>query len=188
MAHIESSEIEGCVLAMIWAEGPLTPYAIRKDFLNSPNPQWSGSAGTTYPLIARLRRRGWIRSEVRLRGKRKGNHVSLTSAGLKALRRWLCAPLAEWVVGVPPDPLRTRVRFLGVLSAREQREFLRAAERGTHKHLKAVENDWRHSYGPRTRFRKLQARGAVLSMQARCAYVREVARTLGMPLRRGRKQ
>jgi len=187
VAHIESSEIEGSVLAMVWAEGPLTPYAIRKDFLNSPNPQWSGSAGTIYPLIARLRRRGWIRSEVRLRGKRKGNYISLTATGLRALRRWLCAPLAEWVVGVPPDPLRTRVRFLGVLSSREQREFLRAAQRGPREHLKLVENDWRYSYSPRTKLRKLQARGALLSMQARCAYVREVAKALGIPVRPARE-
>jgi len=182
MPHIETSEIEGCVLAMVWAEGPLTPYAIRKDFLNSPNPQWSGSAGTTYPLIARLRRRGWIHSEVRLRGKRKGNHISLTPAGMRALRRWLCAPLREWVVGVPPDPLRTRVRFLGALPARQRREFIRQAARGTERHRRLVEQDWR-SYRSKGSFRKLVARGALLSMQARCAYLTEIAQALGISLR-----
>ena len=184
MAHIESSEIEGCVLAMIWAEGPLTPYAIRKDFLSSPNPQWSGSAGTTYPLIARLRRRGWIRSAISLRGKRKGHKISLTPAGRKALKRWLCAPLADWVVGVPPDPLRTRVRFLGALSPRELREFLRAAERGTLQHGKLLVKDW-HDAGKK--FRKLQSRGAVVAMAARRTYIREVAKALGVSLGRVRE-
>jgi DNA-binding PadR family transcriptional regulator len=187
MPHIKTSEIEGCVMAMVWAEGPLTPYAIRKDFLNSPNPQWSGSAGTAYPLIARLRRRGWIRSEVKLQGRRKGSYISLTAAGRRALRRWLCAPLAEWVVGVPPDPLRTRVRFLGVLTPREQRQFLRAAKEGVQKHRALVERDWLWSYVPARRnnkFRKLQARGALLSMEARWAYVREVAHALNVSTRK----
>src|SRR5215467_12118551 len=76
------SEIEACVLALVSVDGPATPYAIRKVFLNSPNPQWSGSAGTIYPLIERLRLRKFIRTTVFRTGRRRGNRISLTSAGL----------------------------------------------------------------------------------------------------------
>jgi DNA-binding PadR family transcriptional regulator len=183
VAELRTSEIEACVLALVWDEGPLTPYAIRKVFLKSPSPQWSGSAGTIYPLVSRLVRRGWIRSEVRLRGKRKGNQISLTAAGLRILRRWLAVPLQGWVAGVPPDPLRTRVRFLGALSADQRRQFIRRAHRQTQEHLRLVEKDCklRRSAG---KFQFLMARGALLSMRARCAFVREVTKALGLSTRK----
>jgi DNA-binding PadR family transcriptional regulator len=183
MADLRTSEIEACVLALAWDEGPLTPYAIRKVFLNSPSPQWSGSAGTIYPLVNRLLRRGWIRSEVRFRGKRKGNQISLTAAGLRVLRRWLAVPLQDWVAGVPPDPLRTRVRFLGALPLDQRRQFIRRAHRQTQEHLRLVEEDCklRRSTG---NFQYLMARGALLSMRARCAFVREVAKALGLSTRK----
>jgi DNA-binding PadR family transcriptional regulator len=183
MTHIRTSEIEGCVLALVWAEGPLTPYAIRKEFLDSPSPQWSGSAGTIYPLVRRLAKRRWIRSEVRHRGRRKGNQIYLTAVGLKVLRRWLRVPLQEWVAGVPPDPLRTRVRFLGALSPAEQRQFVFEAARRTADHLRLVEKDCRAKRSQDT-FQHLMARGALLSMQARCAFVREVVRAIERSPRR----
>jgi len=172
-----TSEIEGCVLALAWADGPMTPYAIRTEFLNSPNPQWSGSAGTIYPLVRRLKKRGWIRSEVSRKGKRKGNLISLTAAGRGVLRRWLCVPLQDWVAGVPPDPLRTRVRFLGALRVKEQRAFVREAARRTEEQRQIVERDCR-SKRTADAFTSLTARGALLSMEARCAFVDEVAKGL----------
>jgi DNA-binding PadR family transcriptional regulator len=179
-----SSEIEGCVLALAWAEGPMTPYAIRTEFLNSPNPQWSGSAGTIYPLVRRLEKRGWIRSQVRRTGKRKGNQILVTAAGLRILRRWLRVPLQDWVAGVPPDPLRTRVRFLGALSPSEQRAFVREALRRTAEHRRIVEQDCK-SKESQDAFQYLTARGALLSMQARCAFVKELARAVDtLPCRR----
>src|SRR3984893_2193446 len=93
------SEIEACVLVLISADGPSTPYAIRKVFLDSPSPQWSGSAGTIYPLIERLLRRKLIRSKLRLTGKRRGYQISLTTPGSRALGLWLSLPIPEWVAG-----------------------------------------------------------------------------------------
>jgi DNA-binding PadR family transcriptional regulator len=90
------SEIEGCVLGLLAVDGPATPYAIRKVFLESPNPQWSGSAGTIYPLIARLLRRKLIRSKVCLTGKRRGHRISVTPSGTWALEQWLSVPIPEW--------------------------------------------------------------------------------------------
>jgi hypothetical protein len=48
-----------------------------------------------------------------IEGKRRGDYICLTPAGLRALQRWLSTSAHDFVVGVPPDPLRTRVRFLG---------------------------------------------------------------------------
>jgi DNA-binding PadR family transcriptional regulator len=173
MKKDQLSEVEACVLALIAVDGPATPYAIRKVFLDSPNPQWSGSAGTSYPLIERLLRRKLIRSKLRLTGKRRGHRISLTASGSRALRMWLSLPVPEWVAGVPPDPLRTRIRFLAAISASQQRAFLQNAHQRTQTHLRVVEADCECKRA-KGGFEYLMARGALLSMQSRCAFLREV--------------
>jgi DNA-binding PadR family transcriptional regulator len=175
------SEIEACVLALVSVDGPATPYAIRKVFLNSPSPQWSGSAGTIYPLIERLLRRKLIRSKTCLTGKRRGHQISLTNRGSRALRLWFSLPIPEWVAGVPPDPLRTRVRFLSAISANQQRAFLRNAHKQTQAHLHVVEADCERKRA-KSRFEYLMARGALLSMQSRCVFLQEVADVLDVRL------
>jgi len=172
------------VLALVSVDGPATPYAIRKVFLDSPSPQWSGSAGTIYPLIDRLLRRKLIRSKLCLTGKRRGHQISLTTAGLRALRLWLSLPIPDWVAGVPPDPLRTRVRFLGAIRASQRTAFLQNAYQRTQAHLRAVEADCERKRA-KGEFQYLMARGALLSMQSRCAFLREVAEVLSVRLKDG---
>ncbi len=178
------SEIEACVLALVSVDGPATPYAIRKVFLDSPSPQWSGSAGTIYPLIERLLRRKLIRSKLCLAGKRRGHQISVTRAGSRALGLWLSLPIPEWVAGVPPDPLRTRVRFLGVISRNHRTAFLQNVHQRTQAHLRAVEADCERKRAKRG-FQYLMARGALLSMQSRCTFLQEVADVLGVRLKSG---
>lgn len=184
MANDRLSETEACVLALVSVEGPLTPYAIRKVFLNSPNPQWSGSAGTIYPLVERLLRRKLVRSKSCLTGKRRGHQISLTATGSRALRLWLSLPTPEWVAGVPPDPLRTRVRFLDAISLSQQRAFVQNAQQRTQAHLRSVEADCEQKRA-KGGFEYLMARGALLSMQSRCAFLQEVADALDVRLREG---
>ena len=178
------SEIEACVLALVSVDGPATPYAIRKVFLDSPSPQWSGSAGTIYPLIERLLRRKLIRSKLCLTGKRRGHQISLTTAGSRALGLWLSVPIPEWVAGVPPDPLRTRIRFLGAIRPNQLTAFLQNAHQRTQAHLRAVEADCEQKRA-KDKFQYLMARGALLSMQSRCAFLQEVAEALGVRLKNG---
>jgi DNA-binding PadR family transcriptional regulator len=183
-SRTQLSEIEACVLALVSGEGPATPYAIRKVFLDSPNPQWSGSAGTIYPLIERLLRRKLIRSKLCLTGKRRGHQISLTAAGSRALGLWLSLPIPEWVAGVPPDPLRTRVRFLGAISRNQRTAFLQNAHQRTQVHLRAVEADCERKRA-KGGFQYLMARGALLSMQSRCTFLQEVAQVLEVRLKDG---
>lgn len=183
-ARGQLSEIEACVLALVSVDGPSTPYAIRKVFLDSPSPQWSGSAGTIYPLIERLLRRRLIRSKLCLTGRRRGHQISLTMLGSQALQQWLALPIPEWVAGVPPDPLRTRVRFLCAISANRQKAFLQNAHQRTQAHLRAVEADCERKRA-KDEFQYLMARGALLSMQSRCAFLQEVAHALDVRLTNG---
>src|SRR3954451_8504709 len=98
------TELEGCVLGLVWANGPCTPYTLRKEFLNSPSPDWSGSAGAIYPLIERLEKRKLIRSAQHADGLRLSKRYELTASGLSKLRLWAGPPLTQDLLGVPADP------------------------------------------------------------------------------------
>lgn len=176
-AQRKLTELEGCVLGLVWAKGPCTPYTLRKEFLNSPSPDWSGSAGAIYPLIERLEKRKLIRSSRHAEGRRLSKRYELTATGLSKLRAWTGPPLTRELLGVPADPLRTRVRFLEVLSDREQAAFLSEAEDGLIEQLKYVEADYEHrvAEGPMAR---LMGRGAIYALRARLEWIREASKEL----------
>jgi DNA-binding PadR family transcriptional regulator len=169
------TELEGCVLGLVWAKGPCSAYALRKEFLESPSPHWSGSAGAIYPLVERLERWRLIRSEPHAAGRRASKRYVLTAMGLRRLVAWTGPPLAEETIGVPADPLRTRLGFLGALPPAQQKVFLAEAEAGIREQMRRVEADC---------IQKLaeggaeywMARGALMALQARLTWIREVAR------------
>ena len=178
MAQRSLSELESCVLALIGSNGPSTPYAIRQEFLNSLSPQWSGSAGAIYPLVQRMERQKLVRSTKHSTGRREGQLLSLTPAGTRAVQAWLRPDWPDWVVGVPPDPLRTRIDFLGMLPTRVGRKFLQAAASGVEQQLSKIQHDMKRRKLNRG-FDYWTARGAVLSMQARLRWLKEIAKALG---------
>ena len=58
------TDLEQAALGVVWRDGPCTPYQVRKQFLDSPTPSWSGSAGTIYPLMRRLEDMGLVPCQV----------------------------------------------------------------------------------------------------------------------------
>ena len=177
MAQRKLSEMEACVLALIWSNGPSTPYALRQVFLKSPSPQWSGSAGAIYPLVKRLERGKLIRSAGHSTGRREGKLFTLTAAGSRAVENWLEPSVPDWVAGVPPDPLRTRIRFLGLMPVEQQKELLAVAQQSVEWHLVEMLSDYkkRRAMGG---FEYWMARGAVMAMRARRAWLREMVAAL----------
>ena len=183
-----TSEMEGAVLGVVSQEGPCTAYAIRRRFLDSPSPRWSGSAGAIYPLVKRLEGRGLISSTVQKGSRRKGRLYSLTPAGLGVLKSWLAPPLDPLATGVPPDPLRTRLSFLGALTPAERRDFIREALAGNKAQIKVVKADLRGSPRKDDPWRHLVARGALASLRARQAWLREVGKALALKPSRGSRR
>jgi DNA-binding PadR family transcriptional regulator len=133
--ELKVTELEASVLGLIATKGPCTPYAVRKEFLESPSPFWSGSAGAIYPLFARLARRGLVRVCRGTGDGRAGKLYVLTPVGRRVLYRWLREPLSSVAIGIPPDPLRNRVQFIGVLGDHEGRELLSDAVAKLDAHL-----------------------------------------------------
>jgi DNA-binding PadR family transcriptional regulator len=172
------SELEGAVLGVLWTEGPCTAYAVRKTFQSSPSPQWSGSAGAIYPLVRRLQAKGFAGSRAQPGDRRGGRLYSLTSRGLKALQSWMAPPLSEDVTGVPMDPLRTRLEFLGALTPGMRRAFVKDARLKLEEHIAATRADCRATRGKKDPARHLVARGALIMLLARKDWLKEVSRSL----------
>jgi len=172
------TELEGCALGLIWESGSCSIYAVRKVFMNSPNPYWSGSAGAIYPLVRRLEGRGLLGSREGYTGERRRILYVLTAAGLRSLRAWLGPRLPDWSVTIPVDPLRARIRFLGALKRQERAAFLANAERQLVAQIKDARTKYRSHDPGQDPFRYLVPRGVAMIAQARLAWIREAARLL----------
>lgn len=116
----DRSELECFVLGLIWQLGPVSAYGIRQHMRASPSRQWSASTGAIYPALRRLEAGGLVAGEELSRGQRRRREYRITGAGEHQLRLWVGPPLGEEVVTVTFDPLRTRARFLGLLSRAER--------------------------------------------------------------------
>lgn len=172
------SELEYVVLGVVWDAQPCTAYAVRKVFVESPSSHWSGSAGAIYPLLRRLQRQGLLRSRVR-RGDQRGSRLfQLTDAGRAALRAWLQPPLPSASSLMSVDMLRVRMRFFGALPARGRQAVLAEAAQKLTAQLEVVRADAARFKRAGDTFAYLMARGAVLSVRAQLAWLREAREQL----------
>jgi DNA-binding PadR family transcriptional regulator len=188
MSQQELTELEGCVLGVVATRGPITPYAVRREFRESPSQYWSASAGAIYPLFIRLKRRGLIRI-TRPTGDRRGGHLyALTTAGAKALRDWLGPPCSTLAASVPPDPLRNRMEFLASLDTQSQSEFIHDAVRLVRAELRKVRNYTSRKKAEGNLPEYFVSRGALRTMQARLKWLLETARFLGSQVQRSKSE
>lgn len=114
------TELEGAVLGAIDRRPGCTAYQVRREFLDSPSAEWSGSAGAVYPAIRRMVVDGLIRAQPADRGER----LQLTAAGKRALAAWV--EDAERAASPGTDPFRVRSGFLVRLPAERRRRVARA--------------------------------------------------------------
>ncbi len=180
------SELESFTLGLVWQIGPCTAYAIRQRMLDSPSAQWSGSAGAIYPLMRRLKSRGLLRVRQEATGRRRHETYSMTPAGLKALKEWIGPPMSDEAITVTYDPLRSRVRFLGVLSPRQQLAWLKAAMEVLEEVERRVK-EWEKLYSGDDEFMELVARTGELDVQSRRTWMREAIAAKSAGERRSRR-
>ena len=168
------TELEGCVLGEIALRQPCTAYVVRREFLQSLTPHWSGSAGAVYPLFRRLEARGYIRAKSHATGRRQSKHYVVTRAGRAALARWIGPPLTRESAGVPMDPLRSRMRFLQFVPAARRRKFVASAIRETESWLAELSQVGSERSPAQGHFYGLILRGAIAMMQSRIDWLREI--------------
>lgn len=138
------SELECFVLGVVSQLGPCSAYEVRVHMARSPSTQWSGSAGAIYPLVGRLEREGLLLVKETWRGRRASRRYRLSASGRRVLRRWIGPPLSPAAVTVSYDPLRSRARFLALLSATERAAWIAAARRALDE-AEAKVRDWEGS-------------------------------------------
>ncbi|MGZ5443351.1 MAG: PadR family transcriptional regulator [Thermoanaerobaculia bacterium] len=172
------TELESCVLAIVWREGPLTAYEIAKPFATSPSSYWSGSAGAIYPLVKRLEAKGLIRGELTAWNSRRKRTFTITPAGLELLHEWLSPPFESGAGAASFDPIRTRIVFLGALAPRMRRRFLEDAERVVHERLAELEALYEVERGEGKALDALGTRGAIYELRARLQWLAEARQEL----------
>jgi DNA-binding PadR family transcriptional regulator len=171
------TELEACVLGLIKVKGPCTPYVVRKEFEKSPTPHWSGSTGAIYPLFRRLKAQHLIKEKSSTNDNRGGKLYVITGEGDKALEDWLYQALTAQIIGTPPDPLRNRVLFLGLLSDEKRKEFLFQVKEELEAQLKNVITA-REDFDQKNFFDYLQMSGTVFAAQARLDWIVKITEIL----------
>lgn len=166
------------MLGLVWQLGGCSAYDVRRTMGDSPSSQWSASTGAIYPLMRRLQRHALLTMKQERTGQRARRVYSITPAGKKVLRQWIGPPLAREAVSVAHDPLRSRARFLGVLTPDERAQWVRSAIDALAEVVARVQA-WEEKYGSRDEFQLLVARNGELETQARQAWLQEIAHRVG---------
>lgn len=123
------TELDYTSLAIITRDGPLSAYDVRKVFAGSLTATWSSSTGSIYPSIRRLEKARYVASSSP-KGARARKTLRVTPAGRAALERWL-EEITPEMAGPTPNPVRTRMYFLGILSSARRTAVLRTALKST---------------------------------------------------------
>jgi DNA-binding PadR family transcriptional regulator len=123
------TELGFTILAIIGNQGPLSAYDIRKVFAHSLTAAWSSSPGAVYPSVQRLKAAGLV-SQTRPKGARSRQQLTITGRGRAALLRWL-TELDPEIAAPTPDPIRTRLYFLGLLSPTQREQLIADATQCT---------------------------------------------------------
>lgn len=168
------TELESCVLGVIWRDGPLTAYEIAALFARSLSPYWSGSAGAIYPAVQRLRARGFVRGARRSWNGRQKTVLTVAPKGTAELRSWLALPLPPEAVAPSHDPLRTRLFFVNVLAAPQRKRFFDDVERSLREQLAAVKQQHSGELAAGDLSEALGSLGVLYELKARLRWLREL--------------
>jgi DNA-binding PadR family transcriptional regulator len=174
------TELDYTILAIIARDGPLSAYDVRKVFARSLTSTWSSSTGSIYPSIRRLAKARHVTSSSP-KGARARKTMRVTPAGRAALDEWLDAITPE-LAGPTPNPLRTRMYFLGILSSAKRSTIIRKAIASTEAAVREAEQRRaaRATAGREDVVQHLASEGVLYELRARLQWLawleREAAR------------
>lgn len=170
------TELESCVLGVVWLRGPCTAYAVRREFASSETPHWSASAGSIYPVLDRLETLGAVTAESGAWGQGRRKHYQITPSGLESLRAWIGPPLAAGAAAPTFDPIRTRMFFLEALPPSKRLRYIDEAIEATRQALDGLEKS--RAEKPADDMDALASLGTIFQLQARVAWLRRVRRAV----------
>jgi DNA-binding PadR family transcriptional regulator len=170
------TELESCTLGVIAELQPCSTYQVRRAFASSPTAAWSASAGTIYPVIARLVRLKLVRADALRHHARKRRNLNLTAAGKRALQTWV-RTLAPMHASSTPDPVRTRMHFLWAVDAGRRKAVVARAKRLTREAIRETE---RYLVAQRAinELDYLAGLGGLYQLEARLRWLDKLSRSL----------
>lgn len=171
------TELEGVVLGIVRSLQPCTAYAVRRRIQASPSTHWSASAGSIYPLLARLEDAGLVEALADPTDGRGRRLMTLTRKGKTALRGWILEAGKPEVAANVSDALRTRTFFLDALSPTERRRVVESALLSAET-FRANTEAYRHSLAEEKGIRMLAALGGEYAAEARVRWLRELLASL----------
>jgi len=171
------TDLEACVLGVVWRDGPCTAYAVRRELAASSTPRWSDSAGSIYPVLDRLEALGLVAATARSWGERGKKEFAATAAGASRLRAWVPQVTAADACGPTYDPIRTRFCFLAVLPPSARRQFLADAARGTRQTLDRLRGDAPRRIRPDD-FEALSIHASICELQGRLRWLGRMRKVL----------
>lgn len=121
------TEAEGRVLALAARLETPTTYTIFAVLDGSPTTSLQASKGAIYPIIERLKQRGYVSAVPVPDSGRGAESLSVTEAGIAAIREWVTDLRDEHILAY--DPLRMRIPALQFLTHEERLEWLANAKR-----------------------------------------------------------
>lgn len=170
------TELENCVLGVVWLRGPCTAYVVRQEFASSETPHWSSSAGSIYPVLERLQNLGAVRSQSGSWGQGSRKQYQITPSGLETLRLWIGPPIAEGAAAPTFDPIRTRMFFLEALPPSKRIRYVDEAIKATRAVLDELRSNL--SRRPADDMDALASLGTVFQLEGRIAWLRRIRRAI----------
>ena len=174
---ISLTELDFCVLGVIWECGPLSAYRVRIRFEQSNTAAWSSSSGSIYPSIRRLVRAGLAVASSQ-RDARNTRHVAITAKGRERLRTWI-VDLPPGIGTATADPIRTRAQFVTSVPREDRLRFLENARAATRAALREVETvAKRTSASPDSFLEYVGTLGSIFELRARLQWLNRVTKLL----------
>ena len=178
MATRELTDLEAVALGIVWKQPGRTAYEVMSEFSQSLTARFRSGAGSVYPLMNRLLDEGFLLRRDTRRGNQEKAVYRISASGKKCLTAWLSPPLSPDNFRMSPDPVRTRIYFLGLLDAEQRMQFLGDVHAGLKQELAAAKTLLEEYQAKGNRFGVLAMKGAVRVMRARILWIAEIRREL----------
>lgn len=166
------TDLEHCVLGVVWRQGESSAYAVRAEFERSPSRDWSSSAGSIYPAIRRLCALGFL-EQVGRTGPRRKKVLRTTSDGAERLRQWITT-IEPPSASPTYDPIRTRLTFLTAIDIAERAAVIRDAIEKTSLNLDRVNNYLNEVRVGSLAGEVLASQGAIRELKARRSWLKSL--------------
>lgn len=131
------TELEGAILTLLYMEGSMTSYGVRRAFLDSPSSFWSASAGAIYPALKRLEVAGLLIASDASRGKRPARSLRLSDMGKASMFEWVKS--VSTAIGPGFDPFRLRAPVWIRLEPEERKALKAELEASVVDRIRAIE-------------------------------------------------